>query len=46
MTADELVIVAVIVALAITGIAMLVLMAIWLPAILRRLWCRNPDDEE
>jgi hypothetical protein len=46
MAADEIVIALTVGAIAVFGIAVLVLVAIWLPPFLRRIWERNPDDEE
>jgi hypothetical protein len=46
MAADEIVIALTIGAIAVFGIAVIVLAAIWLPPFLRRIWERNADDDE
>ncbi|HWW29942.1 MAG TPA: hypothetical protein VNY80_08020 [Steroidobacteraceae bacterium] len=45
MAADEIVIALTVGAIAVFGIAVIVLVAIWLPPFLRRIW-EHDDDEE
>jgi hypothetical protein len=46
MAADEIVIALTVGAIAVFGIAVLVLIAIWLPPFLRRIWQMKQDDGE
>jgi|HubBroStandDraft_2_1064218.scaffolds.fasta_scaffold315896_2 hypothetical protein len=45
MAADEIIIALTVGAIAVFGIAVLVLVAIWLPPFLRRIWERDDDEE-
>lgn len=45
MSVDEIIIALTVGAIAVFGIAVLVLVAIWLPPFLRRIWERDDDEE-